>query len=143
MSAQTAAQAGAFLVNYRIGTGQPGAPTFTVHLVISAPNRAANGAGQITQAVNPPLQLPTSLSGEYTYMTVMPDNSKILLTLRGEGPINPIQPLLASNVRVWLVLSTDWQSGTANYEYRYGNDSNNWQKIEGVPVKLIPTGDPQ
>jgi hypothetical protein len=145
MSTQTAAAAksGAFLASYRIGTGMAGAPLFTVHLVVSTPNKTVNGAGEITQAINPPLGVPTHLSGEYTYMTVMPDNSKILVTLRGMGPINPIQPLVANNTRVWLVLSTDWKSGTANYEYRYGKDSNDWQLVEGVPVTLIPTDSPQ
>lgn len=142
-NAAAAATSGAFLASYRIGNSMPGAPLFTVHLVVSAPNKIVNGAGEITQAINPPLGVPTNLSGEYTYMTVMPDNSKILVTLRGTGPINPIEPLEATNTRVWLVLSTDWKSGTANYQYRYGKDSNDWQSVEGVPVTLIPSGNPQ
>ncbi|HEX8173530.1 MAG TPA: DUF1842 domain-containing protein [Pyrinomonadaceae bacterium] len=139
----TAAASGAFLVNYRIGNSMPGAPSFTVNLVVSAPNKTVNGAGEITQAVNPPLNVPTHLSGEYTYMTVMPNNSNILVTLRGMGPINPIQPLVANNTRMWLILSKDWKSGTANYEYRYGKDSSTWQTVEGVPVTLIPSGNPR
>lgn len=145
MSSQaTTAKSGAFLASYRISPDVPvpGFPVFTVHLVVSTHNKTVNGAGEITQAVNPTLDVPTHLTGEYTYMRVGPDK-KMLVTLRGTGPINPIEPLEANNTRVWLVLSTDWQSGTANYDYRYGKDSNEWQWVEGAPVTIIPGGNPQ
>lgn len=99
-----------------------------------------NGAGTLTQSTNPPLDLATVLTGEYTFMTVMPDQSKILVTARGVGAVSPIEPFEAHNVSLRMVLSTDWQSGVANYDYlRDGK----WNPVDNAPVKFITAAIPQ
>jgi hypothetical protein len=143
-SQETEVKSGPFLASYRIGDSTPGTPIFTVHLVVSTPDKTVNGVGVITQAVNPPLHVPTHLTGEYTYVNVLGSPTlKINLNLTGMGPINPIQPLVANNTRLSLLFNTDWQWATGNYEYRYGKDSNDWQSVVGVPATIIPNGNPQ
>jgi hypothetical protein len=138
--ATQAKSVGLFPVGFQIGGNKPGAVTFDVHFVVSTPTRALHGAGRLTQSINPPLDLPTILTGEYTFMTVMPDQSKILVTAVGHGPLSPIQPLEATNVRLRMVLSKDWQSGVANYDY-FSDDK--WNSVENAPVKFIAAAIPQ
>ena len=70
---------GLFPVSYEIGTEKPGAPRFTVHFLVYTPGKTMNGAGIITQAINPPLEVATQLHGDFSYMTVMPKNTHILV----------------------------------------------------------------
>ena len=139
--ATPARSVGSFPVSFQIGGGKPGAVTFDVHLVISTPTKKVNGAGTLTQSTNPPLDLATFLTGEYTFMTVMPpDQSKILVTAKGVGAVSPIEPLEAHNVNLRMVLSTDWKSGVANYDYlRDGK----WNSVDNAPVKFITAAIPQ
>ena len=140
MSNQTE-QVGLFPVSYEIGGNMPGAPLFKVNLVVFTPARTVNGAGHITQATNPPLDVQTSLFGQYTYMTVMPNNSHILVTALGHpttlGPGTPVSP---PNVQLRMVLSSDWKSGTANYEYLGSNRQ--WHRVDNAPVKLVTATEP-
>lgn len=130
------AKVGLFPVGYRIGNEIPGAPLFTVHLVVDAPREQVNGAGTITNTANPPLDIHTTLSGDFTYMTVMPNNSSILLVLNGFGPIGPpTAPLSGPNVRLRAVLSEDWKTGTATYSY--STDGVNWIAVKDVPMELL------
>jgi hypothetical protein len=138
--ATQAKSVGLFPISYQIGGNVPGAVTFNVHFAVSTPARTVHGAGELTQAINPPLDLPTALSGEYTFLTVMPDQSKILVTATGQGQVNPIQPIEATNVRLRLLLSKDWQSGVANYDY-FSNGK--WNSVDNAPVKFITATTPQ
>ena len=140
MSTQTAADVGLFPVSYRIGNEMPGAPILTVHLLVSTPDKSINGRGIVTQAISPPLREPTSLEGDYTYMTVMPNNSTLLVTALGVGPIGDTPQVIARNVRLRMILSKDWKSGTANYDYFWNNK---WHSIDNVPVKLIQPAIPE
>jgi hypothetical protein len=131
---------GTFLACYQIGNDMPGAPLFTVHLIVSTPNEAVNGMGEVTQTTNPPLDLSTKLTGNFTYMTVMPQNTHILVTLTGYpnvhwSPSWGIGPVLLPNTTLQMVLTDDWKSGTANFTY---TDENGSQTITNVPVKSIP-----
>lgn len=132
-------QTGLFPVSYEIGGDKPGAPRFVVHLLLYTPAKTVNGAGLITQAINPPLEEPTVLHGDFTYMTVMPKNTHILVTATGFPPIKwpghgGLGPVIQPNVHLRIVLEGDWKAGTANYSY-FANGS--WHEIENAPVKSI------
>lgn len=135
----TQPKVGLFVASYVIGTQQPGAPRFTVHLLVNAPTETVTGQGEITQAVNPPLNLQTRLQGSYTYMTVMPSNTHILVTATGYPIIDwpehgGIGPVIPPNVDLRMVLTDDWRTGTANY--RYMDAQGNWNSVNNVPVQL-------
>jgi uncharacterized protein DUF1842 len=131
---------GLFTVGYQIGGKKPGAVTFNLNLVVSTPTKTVHGAGKLTQAINPPLDEPTHLTGEFTYMTVMPNKTSILVTATGFGPIDPLQPLEATNVRLRMVLSKDWQTGIANFDYL---SEGKWNTVDNAPVTVITVGIPQ
>lgn len=134
-------QVGLFPVSYEIGGNMPGAPLFRVNLVVFTPAKTVHGAGHISQATNPPLSVNTILSGQYTYMTVMPNNSHILVTATGHPvALGPGTPVLPPNVQLRMVLSSDWKSGTANYEYQDSN--HHWHTIDNAPVKLVTAAEP-
>lgn len=139
MPAEKAEKKGLFFVQYEIGKTMPGAPQFAVYLTVNQETETVIGAGKITQVVSPPMvEIPTTLQGDFTYMTVMPKNVHILVTATGFPPvIMPIHggvgPVLQANVHLRMVLESDWKSGTATYSYFY---KDTWHKVEGVPVKL-------
>ena len=130
---------GVFLVSYRITTSLVGAPTLNLNLMVNTPKETVHGLGKITQSTNPPLDITTKLDGHFTYMTVMPDNTHILVTAIGYPVIHwPSHggpgPVILPNFKLWMVLSKDWKSGTANYKYT--DSEGNWQSINEVEVKL-------
>ncbi|MCX2546702.1 MULTISPECIES: DUF1842 domain-containing protein [Pseudomonas] len=124
---------GLFPVSYRIGTGQPGAQSLALNLLVSTPQHEVSGTSAITQATNPPLDIDSDVWGEYTYLTVMkPGVSKILITAEGNegGPgSNSIV-----NFKIQLVVGTDWREGVANYEYF---DGQRWHELNNVPAHLV------
>lgn len=126
---------GLFPVAYRVTNGMIGATTLTMHLVVDAPTETVHGVGRVTNTENPPVDEPTRLDGDFTYMTVMPNNSHILLVLNGSGPLGTITPLQGPNVRFRGVLSADWKTGTATYSYT--TDGTNWTTETDVPMELI------
>jgi hypothetical protein len=130
---------GFFIVSYKIGTGDLGATTFTVHLGIDTVNEAVSGSGLITQAVNPPVHVSTNLQGQYSYMATMQD-CHILVVCEGHPVIKwpkggGIGPVIPPNVHLRMVLTEDWKSGVANYAYV--NDEGKTVEIKGVPVEKI------
>jgi hypothetical protein len=130
---------GLFPVSYEITTGKPGAPRFTVHLLVYTPGKTVNGAGLITQAVNPPLEEATILHGDFTFMTVMPKNTHILVTATGFPPVKGaghggITPITQPNTHLRMVLDEDWKSGTANFSFLLNGS---WHEVENAPVKQI------
>jgi hypothetical protein len=138
-AAQTEA-VGLFPVSYRIGGNKPGAVAFDVHLAVSTPTKTVHGAGLITQAVNPPHHQPTALNGEYTFMTVMPNKTHILVVAKGYGPVSPTQEIETTNVRLRMVLSKDWQSGTANFDYLWNGK---WNTVDNASVTIIAARIPE
>jgi hypothetical protein len=130
---------GLFPVSYEIGAGKPGAPRFTVHLLVYTPGKTVNGAGLITQTINPPLEEATVLHGDFTIMTVMPKNTHILVTATGFPPIHGamqggINPAIQPNTKLRMILDEDWRTGTANFSYLHDGK---WHEVENASVHLI------
>lgn len=139
-SQEAATKTGLFIVCYEIGGSMPGAPQFKASLAVYTPGKTVTGIGHITQAVNPPLDEATSLHGTYTYMTVMPRNVHILVTAVGYPVVNwppgaGIGPVLLPNAELRMVLSENWQTGTASFKYQLGG---NWQEVNDAPVRAVP-----
>ncbi|MEO7592981.1 MAG: DUF1842 domain-containing protein [Byssovorax sp.] len=135
MITEAAQKTGLFHVNYTIATRDLGGPLFTASMVVNTVDKVISGAGRITQTVgSPSLDLRTTLNGSYTYMTVMPDKSHILVVASGQGPIGSITPLTGTNVELRMILSSDWSSGVANYSYR--NERGAWVELTNLPVQL-------
>lgn len=139
MEVQTEKKLGLFIVSYQIGSNMPGAQTFTINLSVYTPGETVSGIGHIFQATNPPLNIATNLSGQYTYMTVMPQHSHILVTASGTQIIKwpqgaGVGPVLPTNVELRMVLDEDWQSGTANYKFL--DNEGNWREVTNAPVTI-------
>ena len=131
---------GLFLACYRIETPGIGGPVLSLNLTVNTPAETVHGVGKITQTTNPPLDIATKLDGSFTYMTVMPDITHILVTASGYPiihwpPYGGIGPVILPNVELRMVLDKDWKSGTANYKYRYNDDE--WKSIKDAKVQLV------
>ena len=131
---------GLFVASYTITTPGVGGPTFNVHLTVYTPGETVGGIGQVTETTNPPLDVATKLDGSFTYMTVMPDVTHVLITATGYPIIHwPPQaglgPVILPNVQLQMVLEGDWKSGTANYKYIDNN--NQWQSVSKAAVTLV------
>jgi len=127
-----APSAGLFPVSYQIGNAAAGAPRLQLDLLVYTPDRSLNGTAQITQAVNPPLDLHLDVWGSYTYLTVQPPSEgRILITAQGNqgGPHanSPVQ------FKFRALLEPGWQHGVADYEYYNGQ---RWVSVDNVPVTL-------
>ena len=59
---------GSYLAHWKIGSGAPGAPTLDLKTVVSAPTHLLQGAGDIAQAVNPPVNVHTLVTGNFSQM---------------------------------------------------------------------------
>lgn len=131
---------GLFPVCYNIGTPMAGAKTFRVSLLVYTPGKTLSGYGVITQPVNPPLRIESKLYGDFTYMTVMPSKTHILVTATGYPDIHwpphgGVGPVLLPIVHLRMVLTEDWKSGTANYKYL--DAKGEWQEINDAPVTIV------
>lgn len=134
---------GMFIGCFQIGGAMPGQPVVTLQLGFNAPNKTVNGQAHIGWAVNPPVSESSYVYGDYTYMTVMPNNTHILVVLTGYPvPHAPGQvgPAIDPNLTVRMVLESDWQSGQANITFRDANGV--MHEANGLPVKAIPCGAP-
>ena len=132
---------GLFIATYEIGKPMPGAPMFRLQMSVYTPDKTVTGLGHITQETNPPLNVVTQMNGTFTYMTVMPDNTHILVVLNGYPnvhmpPHGGIGPVLQPNADVRMVLNDDWKTGTATY--RYQDAQGTWHEVENTPVTLVP-----
>lgn len=134
---------GLFLVNYQVGTGAPGAPTLHLSLAVNAAHRALHGIGEITQAVNPPVDVDTRVDGTYLPILIMGAPSLLVEASgmppvvhwpdrRRQGPGTVILP----NLFLRMVLQ-GWEGGTAYY--RYQNAEGQWVEVKDVPVKKVDT----
>lgn len=129
-------QTGLFIVSYKIGTGAMGAPTLTLALTVNTTNQTLSGLGEITQAVNPPVDVLTRLEGTYTEMIIM-DVARVVVEAKGypAWPVGAgIGPVFQPNFNLHMVLE-GWQSGTATYSYL--NAEGEWVNVANVPVEMI------
>lgn len=130
---------GLFPACYEVGKAMPGAPHLTLQMLVNAPEKAVSGYSMVGWAVNPPVAMKSKLTGDFTYMTVMPKNTHILVVLTGYPivkwpPHGGIGPVLLPTLHVRMVLSEDWKTGTANFSF-VDNDGK-WHENENVPVKM-------
>lgn len=144
VSPTTSQRTGLFIGSWQVGTMLPGAPLLTVHLTFAAPSGSVSGIGQITQAVNPPLDQTSRLDGDYTYLTVMPDTSHILITATGYPAVSwPAHggtgPIIPANLQLRMVLDADWQRGTATFQYL--SPAGAWERVESATAQMAPTAD--
>lgn len=95
----------------------------------------------LKQATNPPLNIGTNLTGQYTYMCVMPNTCHILINATGTPIVKwpqgggGVGPALLPNTELRMVVTDDWKSGTANYKYI--DIQGNWHDVKDAPVKII------
>ena len=121
------ATVGTYLAHWRIGSGAPGAPTLDLKTVVSAPTHHLQGAGDITQAVNPPINVHTLVSGNYSQM-----GTAVLISLTGTTQQGGMQ-----NFQCHIHLPNGWnQNGAASYRYLSGNT---WHDVENVTATAIHT----
>ena len=131
-------KAGLFIVCYTIETARTSAPVFNLNLTVNPPKGTVHGLGKIIQSTNPPLDLTTRLDGSFTYMTVMPNNTHILVVATGYPvihwhPYSGVSTVIPPNAELRMFLSRDWKSGTANYKYI--DNQGDWHSISDVSVK--------
>lgn len=130
--------------NLNIGTEQPGAPSFRVKLTLhSSKNNGkciAEGFGEITQAVYPPLHVKTNLQGFYAIAPfVVHDTHPISFDLTGFPSLNFPKhggrgPVMFPNVKLNINLSG--YGSKATYEYR-SSPEQSWKTVKDVPVKVV------
>lgn len=119
-------------VSLSITTGLDGAPTFKLSLLFNFEHGTVTGYGQITQAVNPPVNLPTRLQGVFFPITTLTVNDPISVSLTGVLRTQvPIE--LLPDVYLHMQLSADLTSGTASYRYQQ-DLSCPWVQVNNVPV---------
>ncbi|MBY8850708.1 DUF1842 domain-containing protein [Saccharothrix longispora] len=133
----TADRTGLFIGSWEAGARMPGAPLLRVDLMFEASSRYVSGHARITQAVSPPLDVRVAVQGDYTYLTVEPDRTHILLTLSGYPAMSwpsrgGVGPVIPPEMTARIVLDPGWQGGTANY--RYLDSAGSWHSVEAVPV---------
>lgn len=135
-------ETGLFLVNYQVGTGEPGAPTLHLSLAVNAAHKTLHGIGEITQAVNPPVDVHTRVDGTFLSILIMGSPSLLVEASgmprvhwpdrrRGQGP----GPVILPNLFLRMVLQ-GWESGGTAY-YRYQNAEGEWVEVNDVPVKKV------
>lgn len=134
-----------FIASYRITIGRPDQPivgdlSVTLNLIIDTTDRTVNGTAKIFQSTNPPLTDSSKVSGDFTYLTVMPQNSHVLVTATGYpnlnwNPIAGIGPELLPNFELRMVLEEDWKSGKASFKYE--DQDGNWKEARDYYVENI------
>src|SRR5258708_1223534 len=76
-------------VQIQIGGDKPGAPTFRLELLING--TAVSGVGRITQAISPPLEVRTYLTGRTSLLVFGGDVTRIIQLTGHEFP-TPLPP---------------------------------------------------
>jgi hypothetical protein len=133
-------QTGLFIASYDIGTGLLGAQSFLLTVAVNTVDEVIGGRGRITQAIHPPLDEPIQLNGRYMYLTVIPNQSHILVLATGYPDIEwpssgGIEPVLRPNVHLRMLLTSDWMGGAAFFKYQDAEGV--WHEVNDVPVKRV------
>lgn len=136
MSNKAENSTGLFRVSYVISKMPTiGAPTMSVDLVVDTVRKTVSGVGLTTQAVNPPMNVVSQFTGEWSYMCTMKD-CHILVVAEGFD-ISPLliggHPTEYKNATLRMSLTEDWQSGRANFSYLHDGK---WHEVEGAFVSI-------
>ena len=128
-----------FPVKYRISNNLQGGVSFNVNLFVDVYHKKVSGSGTIFQATNPPLNIPTALHGDYSYMATTA-STNILIVAEGINPLIPIVPGVP-NAKLRIVLDSNWKTGTAYYSYL---NEGQWikvgpQRVEAVEISANDT----
>ncbi len=128
--AETAAAVGAFHAKWVIGNLMPGAPLLHVDAVVVTPAHSVGGVAELTQAINPPLDVHFQISGPYIDVNDRNTTHFVLLS-------TPPSPLVgAPYLLLAMALDADWKTGTASYRYVCGSV---FGHQDNVPVKIEQT----
>lgn len=116
---------GTYLAQWRIGSGAPGAPLLDLKTVVSAPTHHIQGAGDITQAVNPAVNVHTIVTGSFSNM-----GTAVAISLTGV----PHQGAGIENFQGHLHLANGWNTeGIASYRFM---NNGTWHEVDNV--KAVP-----
>jgi hypothetical protein len=91
-----------------------GSPVLTLQFSVNSQSKHLSGFGHITQATNAPLNLSTQLSGDFKEISYQNLHLFIVEAI-GYQPSSLLPSL--PNFKLLMVLSDDWKTGTAEYEY--------------------------
>ncbi|MTI44148.1 uncharacterized protein DUF1842 [Roseibium hamelinense] len=114
---------GLFLLKLQ-SVGMPGAPTNTLMLTVYAPTQTVTGHSSVHQAINPPLNVESHVSGNLIFATVMDkEKSRIRIDLAGWPEIRlpggaGIGPVIPENYNAQILLKTDYSEGTIRFRFR-------------------------
>jgi hypothetical protein len=130
-----------FLWKIRIGNPAAGAVSIILSLGVDTVNKSISGSGKLTQPVSPPLNITLKCDGEYSYMTVMPQNTHILVLLTGYPMINwpqhgGVGPVIQPNCYIRMVINDDWKTGVVNVKY-FNPNTGTWEELDNLPVHVV------
>jgi hypothetical protein len=138
----TVTSVGLFLVRWDIGSSLPGAPTFVLSGTVDTVRNVFNGSCRLSQAIHPPPDFASQVQGTVSYLTVMPDQTHILLVATGTTletlPPPAIGTLILTNFELRMILADDWKTGVAHVRYLFNNQ---WHDLENVPVRIDPVSE--
>lgn len=113
---------------FNIGSHQPGAATFSCALVFDGSQ--AVGFGKVTQAINPPLDLATSLSGTVANIVWGADDTQVI-ALGGKGLRTPT----LANLECSILLDSK-SSDNSKARVSYLDERGAWIHLENLPVQV-------
>jgi hypothetical protein len=119
---------GSYLAQWRVGSGAPGAPALDLKTVVSAPTHHIQGAGDITQAVNPPVNVHTIVTGSFSNL-----GTAVAISLTGV----PHHGAGIENFQCHLHLANGWNhEGVASYRF-FNNGT--WHEVDNVKATPVLT----
>lgn len=122
-------------VRLEIGNGLPGGVSFDVTLNFNEPGGQITGEGTITQAVNPPVDVHTYLSGVVTQVDLTDINRPILAaTLTGYESL-PASPPSKVNVKDFDFYDMGQTEPLVSYSFLRSDGT--WASVGPVPVRVV------
>jgi hypothetical protein len=139
MAIESVQKVGLFYLPLR-SEGPPGAPINTLNLTVYTPKSTVTGHSEVSQAVNPPLNVSSHVTGNLIYATVMGPGSKIRLDLTGWPEIvwpagAGVGPVIPENYSAIVLLEPDYSGGEIIYQYRTGL-TGEWHQVRQTISKI-------